>query len=140
MDAVSAVQQSGENNEAVKTTKSPRAAADYDTFLTLLVTQLRHQDPTSPTDNSELLAQLASFSAVEQQTQTNDKLDQLMAVMSLDQASSLIGMHLASTDGEVSGIIKSVTLESGGTFVTLESGKKVPVGEGVTITKPESSS
>jgi flagellar basal-body rod modification protein FlgD len=36
-----------------------------DTFLTLLVTQLQHQDPTKPRDDAEFLAQLAQFSSLE---------------------------------------------------------------------------
>ena len=49
-----------------------------DAFLTLLVTQLQHQDPLSPQDNSEFIAQLAQFSSLEAlqnlSTNTNNKL------------------------------------------------------------------
>ena len=51
------------------------AAADFETFLSLLTTQLRNQDPLKPLDSTEFVAQLASFSAVEQQINTNAKLD-----------------------------------------------------------------
>ena len=51
------------------------AAADFDSFLTLLTAQLRNQDPLSPLDSTEFIAQLASFSSVEQQIGTNDRLD-----------------------------------------------------------------
>ena len=47
-------------------------------FLTLLVAQLEHQDPLNPQDNTEFIAQLAQFSSLEQQTTTNEKLDQLL--------------------------------------------------------------
>lgn len=53
------------------------AAADFQTFLTLLTTQLRNQDPLKPMESTEFVAQLASFSGVEQQVRTNDRLEQI---------------------------------------------------------------
>jgi flagellar basal-body rod modification protein FlgD len=46
-------------------------------FLNLLVTQLQHQDPTQPQADGEFLAQLATFSQLEQLQQMNQKLDSL---------------------------------------------------------------
>jgi flagellar basal-body rod modification protein FlgD len=46
-----------------------------DAFLTLLMTQLRHQDPTAPQADGEFLAQLAQFSTLEQLQAMNEKLD-----------------------------------------------------------------
>jgi flagellar basal-body rod modification protein FlgD len=43
-----------------------------DTFLSLLVTQLQHQDPLDPQDNSEFLAQLAQFTSLEDLGQIKD--------------------------------------------------------------------
>lgn len=54
-------------------------ALGQEDFLTLLVAQLEHQDPLEPQSNTEFIAQLATFSSVEQQTLTNDKLDQVIA-------------------------------------------------------------
>lgn len=55
------------------------ANADFETFLTLLTAQLRNQDPLSPLDSTEFIAQLASFSGVEQQIATNERLDNLLS-------------------------------------------------------------
>jgi len=49
-----------------------------DVFLRLLVTQLQNQDPTNPTQNEDFIAQLAQFSTLEQTTNTNDLLEQLI--------------------------------------------------------------
>lgn len=51
------------------------ATADFESFLTLLTAQLRNQDPLSPLDATEFVAQLASFSSVEQLVGVNERLD-----------------------------------------------------------------
>lgn len=48
-----------------------------DAFLSLLVTQLQHQDPTQPMDNSQFIAQLATFSSLEQLQQVNTTLSSI---------------------------------------------------------------
>jgi flagellar basal-body rod modification protein FlgD len=49
-----------------------------DVFLRLLVTQLQSQDPTNPTENEEFVAQLAQFTTLEETTNTNALLEQLI--------------------------------------------------------------
>jgi flagellar basal-body rod modification protein FlgD len=51
---------------------APKKNLDKDAFMTLLVTQLKNQDPMNPSDSSQLAAQLAQFTSVEQLTQLND--------------------------------------------------------------------
>ncbi|MEM7523923.1 MAG: flagellar hook capping FlgD N-terminal domain-containing protein [Pseudomonadota bacterium] len=53
-------------------------SANFDTFLALLTAQLSNQDPLQPMDSTEFVAQLAQFSAVEQQVLTNDTLKELL--------------------------------------------------------------
>ena len=53
------------------------AESDFQTFLELLTAQMRHQDPLEPLDSTQFVAQLAAFSSVEQQIETNSKLDEL---------------------------------------------------------------
>ena len=52
-------------------------AIDFDNFLQLLTAQLKHQDPLSPLDSADFVAQLASFSSVEQLVGTNQRLDSI---------------------------------------------------------------
>ena len=54
------------------------SSSDFKTFLTLLTAQMRNQDPLKPMDSTEFVAQLASFSSVEQQIETNSKLSELL--------------------------------------------------------------
>jgi len=56
-------------------------AADFQTFLTLLTTQMRNQDPLKPMESTEFVAQLATFSGVEQQVRSNDRLDAILEAL-----------------------------------------------------------
>lgn len=120
---------------STSTTKSS-ASVDYDTFLKLLIAQMRNQDPTNPTDPTAYMSQLAEFSQVEQAIQTNTKLDSMLSASALEQADGLIGRNLSfiSTEGNnVSGKIASISIVSGGAIATLTDGQSVYLGAGVTI-------
>lgn len=67
------------------------APSDYDTFLRMLTTQMQNQDPLNPIDSADYAVQLATFSSVEQQTRTNQLLDQLMTKFDLLGMSELAG-------------------------------------------------
>ena len=54
-------------------------ASDYETFLRMMTVQIKNQDPLSPMSADDFAVQLATFSAVEQQTKTNDLLAQQLA-------------------------------------------------------------
>ena len=122
-------------NQANQTTAaSDNNNVDYDTFLKLLVAQLKTQDPTNPTDSTEFLSQFASFSGVEQQVQTNNKLDALLTASQLGQATNLIGKTITYNGGSLDGVVSAVSLEQGGTVIAqLVNGQKVPINEGVVI-------
>ena len=86
----------------------------------MLVAELQNQDPTSPTDPTQYMSQLASFSQVEQQIDTNSKLDTMLTSNALSQAEQLIGQTITSSDGSTTGTVESVNLNSsGGTVATL---------------------
>lgn len=106
------------------------STVDYNQFLQLLVSELKNQDPTSPTDPTQYMSQLASFSSVEQQVQTNSTLSALLSV----QASSLVGRTITSSDGQISGVVSSVqTSSSGGASAILSDGQSVVLGSGVSV-------
>jgi len=65
-------------------------ATNFDTFLTLLTTQLQHQDPLSPLDSTEFVQQLVSFTEVEQSINGNQKLDTLIDLLSANQGANAV--------------------------------------------------
>lgn len=69
-----------DGNSVSPTTKDQ--ALGRDAFLNLLVTQLQHQDPTQPQADGEFLAQLATFSQLEQLQRMNQTLESLVALIS----------------------------------------------------------
>ncbi len=110
-----------------------RASVDYNAFLQLLIAQMKNQDPTKPMDSAQFIAQLASFSNVEQGIKMNQKLDSLMTSMALSQVDGVIGRTIASSDGAVSGTVAALRVVDGGAVAMLEDGREVTLGAGVTI-------
>jgi flagellar basal-body rod modification protein FlgD len=80
-----------------KATDRADLAQNFNQFLTLLTTQLKHQDPLSPMDSAQFTSQLVSFSQVEQQIKTNDNLAKLVSMTNTNQTTlglSYIGLNV----------------------------------------------
>jgi len=114
-------------------TDSSKATLNYESFLKLLVAQMKNQDPTEPMDASQQMAQLATFSQVEQTIKTNKNLESLLQRTSLQEANAVIGRTVTSNDGSISGVVTEVGLYNDGIVATLDSGEKIVVGPGVTV-------
>lgn len=71
---------------AGKTTSLANLAENFDNFLTILTTQLQHQDPLSPLDSNEFTSQLVQFTGVEQQVLQNKNLESLIALQEQGQS------------------------------------------------------
>ena len=112
---------------------TPAPTVDYSNFLTILTAELKNQDPTQPSDPAQMISQLASFSQVEQQVNSNAKLDALLSSLQIAQAGNLIGHTLTSADGSSSGSVTAVKIVSGGSVAVLANGKEVPLGPGISI-------
>jgi flagellar basal-body rod modification protein FlgD len=76
-------------SDATKTA-SNNLADNLDTFLTLLTTQMKHQDPLNPMDSAEFTQQLVSFSEVEQSIASNKNLEQLIGLQQATQATGIV--------------------------------------------------
>ena len=115
------------------TSDAKSASVDYDSFLKLLIAQMKNQDPTDPMDASEQLSQLATFSQVEQSIKANSHLEDLISQTAMNSAAAYIGKTVTSLDGATSGVVASVKVTTDGVIATTTDGKKITLGEGVTI-------
>jgi flagellar basal-body rod modification protein FlgD len=106
---------------------------NYNDFLQLLIAQMKNQDPTSPMDASQQISQLASFSQVEQQIQTNSHLETVLQNQWISQASDYIGKQIMSADGKTTGTIKQVSVYTDGIIAETNAGDKILIQAGVTI-------
>lgn len=82
------------------TATPPAITSDFTTFLKMLTTQLQNQDPLNPLDSTDFAMQLATFSGVEQQVQTNSLISGLssqLGLMNLAQLSGWIGKEARTT-------------------------------------------
>jgi flagellar basal-body rod modification protein FlgD len=83
-----------------------------DQFLRLLVTQLSHQDPTKPMEDREFITQMAQFSSLEQMSNLNSEVRNLMRSQESTQAFGLLGKRVEAMNpatkeivtGEVSAV------------------------------------
>lgn len=107
---------------------------DKDAFFELLTTQLRYQDPLSPMDNTQFIAQMAQFSSLEQMENMNSNMNQFLKIQGLSEGASLIGKTVETIDpdtGEtIKGEVKKVTFEEGSMYAYFEDGSKIDV-EGI---------
>jgi flagellar basal-body rod modification protein FlgD len=77
-------------------------SGNFSTFLTLLTTQLKNQDPTSPMDSNTFTQQLVMYSQVEQQINTNDNLKTLISQGTTNasaMAATYLGKKISITNG-----------------------------------------
>jgi len=119
-DAVGATAKATDTGE---TSDAPTKELGRDAFLQLLVLELQNQDPLEPVKNSEMVAQLAQFSSLEQMEALNGSFETLSG--NVDQlnfisAQGLLGKYVEgmNEDGEVTtGFVDSVYLD--GSIVVL---------------------
>ena len=108
-------------SESAQKTKKSNSTLDKDAFLQLLVAQMKYQDPLEPTSNTEYVAQLATFSQLEE-------MQNMTASLNLQRASSLIGKYVSvnvvdSTTGKsstISGRVEYVETQNGKSYLYIE--------------------
>jgi len=94
--------------------------------LTLLTTELQNQDPTSPTDATESVTQLAQFSALQYQQQLADSFSAFQSNFGVLQAASLVGKQATvevsganGTSSTTTGTISSIDVQNGTPYFTM---------------------
>jgi len=96
-------------------------------FLKLLVAQLSNQDPMEPLSNDEFIAQMATFSQLEQMTNLNRNFSSFMKGQEISQYSSMIGKKITgiTQDGatEVEGVVESISIVNGTALANVDTYK-----------------
>jgi flagellar basal-body rod modification protein FlgD len=92
-----------------------------DTFLKLLVAQMKYQDPSNPASSSDLMAQNATFTQVEKLEEIATQNASLLALQRSSSAGALVGRTVSYTDetgAKQSGLVTSVRLGNDTTEAT----------------------
>ncbi|MEG6617324.1 flagellar hook capping FlgD N-terminal domain-containing protein [Peptococcaceae bacterium 1198_IL3148] len=100
-------------------TKEFKQQLDKDAFLRIMVEQLKNQDPTSPMDTSQFISQLAEFTTLEQLTNLNSQMTDLLHSQQINQGAALIGNTVTLIDegSIVTGVVDKVSVTSDGVKV-----------------------
>ena len=87
-----------------------KAVLDREDFLQILITQLTHQDPTSPMEDREFVAQMAQFSTLEQMINMGDDMARVSALVAKSQAYGLLGKQVTVSSGDrsLTGVVEEV--------------------------------
>ncbi len=96
------------------------AAALQNQFLTLLINELKNQDPTAPVDQTQTLSQLAQFSQLSETATLNQTLTANQSFTNVAQSAALIGKTVSTATADkagVSGVVQSVSLSGGKNYL-----------------------
>jgi flagellar basal-body rod modification protein FlgD len=100
---------SGSSASSTNALGATQLASNFQSFLTLLTTQLQNQDPLSPMDTNQFTQQLVAFAGVEQQLNTNDSLATLISLQQTTQSTQALGFvgKTAVVDGSTAVVTNS---------------------------------
>jgi flagellar basal-body rod modification protein FlgD len=102
---------SSTSSTTTSSTATPGIADNFQTFLTLLTTQLQNQNPLDPLDTNQFTAQLVQFAGVEQQLKSNDQLKSLIDIEKSAQATAALAYvgNTVAVDGSTAQFNGSAT-------------------------------
>lgn len=121
---MTAIQPVGTVSPTVQMTaaQAPKQTMDSEVFLKLLVTQMSNQDPSSPMDTNDMMAQTTQLAMMEQMTALANTSSENFALSMRQVAAALIGQQASFVDADgvtQTGTVSKVTFESGVPTVTI---------------------
>lgn len=111
IDTVTAPERSGMYT-APPATRTPKQTMDSEVFMSLLVTQLRNQDPSSPMDTNQMISQTTQLAMMEKLTALSATNDENFSLQMRMAAAALVGQEVSYDDengASVTGIATSVS-------------------------------
>lgn len=108
---------------ATSKTNATGSFGDQNTFLQLLVSQLKYQDPMSPADPTAFMSQTAQFSALQQMQAVAQQTAALVAAQNAFGATGLVGREVSftATDGTAGqGLVSGVRYSTDGPVLTVD--------------------
>jgi flagellar basal-body rod modification protein FlgD len=122
---------------SVSSASSTNATAAYglnfQTLLSIIMTELTYQDPLKPLDNFQFVSQLGQFAQLQQSQSLNDTVTQILSAQASNQAVGLLGKTVdlansSSSSSVISGTVTAITFSSGQPQLTIE------LSDGSTVT------
>lgn len=104
-------------------TRAPKQTMDSEVFMSLLVTQLRNQDPSSPMDTNQMISQTTQLAMMEKITALSTTSDENFSLQMRMAAAGLVGQQVSYTDADgatVSGIASAVSFAGTVPVVTVD--------------------
>lgn len=134
-------------------TRNPSNVLGKDDFLRLLMAQLQNQDPMNPMEDREFIAQMASFSSLEQMTNLNKNMENFISTQNKQQALSMqqyLGTKITWQDAYYvedelfvetkTGVVTSVAITNGMAYFIMDDGSDVSLDQMTNISHSNSSS
>jgi flagellar basal-body rod modification protein FlgD len=130
MSTTQPVTSSAAPNATTTNLSNSGAILGKDDFLKLLVAQMKNQDPMSPQDNTQSIAQMAQFSSLEQMTNLVHSFDQLGQSMAVERGVSFIGKsvsYVAANGSTQQGVVQSVDLSGDAPTLTIDGASGIDI-------------
>ena len=118
---------SGSGSSTTPANSLASLSSNFQDFLSMLLTQLQNQDPTSPMDTNQFTSELVNFASVQQQINTNASLTQLIQLGQSGQvlqSASIVGHQVALN-------ANSIVLQNGSGGINFTAATAEPVGIGI---------
>lgn len=105
-------------------------------FIKIMITQLQQQDPLDPAKSDQLLTQLSQIKSLESNEALAKNLNGLTLQQSIGAGANMIGKTIKGIDeggDNIEGTVTSIRVEDKKVYLELDSGKKLPIENVVTI-------